>query len=156
MASTTSTVTINAAFLQEIKEDNRELKHLLAEVRALTSRPRPTVSLAQVQDLLARLRDQLAMHFALEEAFGYFDDPVAVAPRLCREVTTLRAQHSEMYLKICDLVAQAEQAAETRQRNQLRHLLAELREFCVELRAHEERENEVIMKAFNDEIGVGD
>jgi len=40
MAIRTTTVTINAAFLREIKEDNQRLKELLAELReALGERP---------------------------------------------------------------------------------------------------------------------
>ncbi len=81
--NTTSTVTINAAFLQEIKEVNQDLWKLLDEVKHLCG----DAHYVQLQgrlvvDRIGELRDQLAMHFALEEAYGYFDDPIRVAPRL--------------------------------------------------------------------------
>ena len=49
----TATVAINAAFLQEIKEDNRELHQLLHQANELLSRPRRTVRPKLVVDLLS-------------------------------------------------------------------------------------------------------
>jgi hypothetical protein len=64
------TLTINAAFLQEIKEDNRELRHLLDGCAALLARPDPAgIDPKRLAAMLSKLRDQLAMHFALEEAY---------------------------------------------------------------------------------------
>jgi len=39
-------------------------------------------------DWLSELRDQLALHFALEEAYGYFDEPLHVAPQLAEKANT--------------------------------------------------------------------
>ena len=86
MVTAQRTLTINAAFLQEIKEDNRELRQLLDDCAALLSRPHQAgVELRRVSQLFGKLRDQLAMHFSLEEAYGYFDDAIDVAPRLSRQ-----------------------------------------------------------------------
>ena len=76
IATATSTVTVNAAFFQEIKEVNQELWQTLAQVRDVCQRPQVAqVDAHRFATLLGELRDQLAMHFALEEAYGYFDDP---------------------------------------------------------------------------------
>ena len=103
------TVTVNAAFLQEIKEDNRELRRLLLSASNLTSEPandRSTVK--RWVEVLSELRDQLAMHFSLEEAYGYFDDAIDVAPRLSQQAAALRNQHEELFRVICSLVDSAE------------------------------------------------
>jgi hypothetical protein len=65
----------------------------------------------QLADLLGRVRDQLAMHFALEEAYGYFEEPLSVAPRLSSQADALRNQHGDLYLAICELVDQAQRRA---------------------------------------------
>jgi len=67
-ANTTRTVTVNAAFLQEIKEVNQDLWRLLADVRRMCDTP-ATIDSAPRRffGLVEELRDQLALHFALEE-----------------------------------------------------------------------------------------
>ena len=115
-AATTATVTVNAAFFQEIKEVNQELYDLLDRARRHLAEHRDSADAArrhasngrQLVDLLSDLRDQLALHFALEEAYGYFEDPVFVAPRLSERAATLRKDHRRLYLQISDLVDQVE------------------------------------------------
>jgi predicted ATPase len=152
------TVTVNAAFLQEIKEDNHELRQLLAEVRAALTAPVGThLPSRQLAELLARLRDQLAMHFALEEAYGYFEEPLTVAPRLGSQAEALRGQHRDLYLEICELVDRAQRRAyHEGNGNSLRSLAADFLGFGDKLQQHEARENELMAQAFDDDIGVGD
>ncbi len=110
MVTAQRTLTINAAFLLEIKEDNRELRQLLDDCAALLARPHGAgVELRRAAQLLGNLRDQLAMHFSLEEAYGYFDDAIDVAPRLSRQAEALRSQHPRLFVALCDLVEEAEQ-----------------------------------------------
>jgi len=115
MTVMTRTVTVNAAFLQEIKEDNQELWSLLErlQITLLTEWP-PRVSRRQLHDALACLRDQLAMHFALEEAYGYFEDAIEVAPRFSIKADRLRGEHDDFYVEMCDIVDHAEQLLQTR------------------------------------------
>ena len=83
-ATATSTVSVNAAFFQEIKEVNQELWQTLAQVREVCQRPQAArIDCRGFAMLLGELRDQLALHFALEEAYGYFEDPAYVAPHFC-------------------------------------------------------------------------
>jgi iron-sulfur cluster repair protein YtfE (RIC family) len=155
MAVATNTVTINAAFLREIKEDHRDLWRLLDEVRHLCAEW--PLSRRRLANRLARLRDRLAMHFTLEEAFGYFDDPLDVAPRLARQAETLRSQHGELYLALARLADEADTVAHgigTAQR--LRRLAGDCRRFDKSLLAHEHLENQLILEAFDEDIGVGD
>ena len=154
----TQTVTVNAAFLQEIKEVNQDLWRLLADVRRMCDSP-ATIDSAPRRffGLVEELRDQLALHFALEEAYGYFENPVQVAPRLCRQANELRAEHRELYLMIVDFSEAAELL--THPNRVLGNVLAavkQFQEFDQRLQRHESRENELIMQEYGDDIGVGD
>ena len=109
MALATHTVSINPAFLQEIKDDHHELRQLMHHASAMFSRPEwMRTERDRLVQLLTKLRDQLAMHFSLEEAYGYFEDAVSAAPHLSRRAEALRAQHFTLYSDFCRLVDEAE------------------------------------------------
>ena len=111
MPTETGTVTVNAAFLQELKEDNEKLRGLMAEFSAVCDlRPPLRLSHKRLASLLAQLRDELAMHFSLEEAFGYFDRPTAVAPHLSEQACRLRAEHATLYEDVARIAEAAEDA----------------------------------------------
>jgi hypothetical protein len=157
VATLTGTVTVNAAFLQEIKEVNQELWSLLSELRHRCQRPLAPSQCRLLIDKLCQLRDQLALHFALEEAYGYFEDPVYVAPRLSRQAEQLRDEHKGLYLDLCELVDRAERMFYDEQHAALALWIGpEFLEFDARLRDHESRENELIFEAYDEDIGVGD
>jgi len=157
VVTSTGTVTVNAAFLQEIKEVNQELWTLLADLRHRCQRPIAPTACRYLIDKLAYLRDQLALHFSLEEAYGYFDDPIDVAPQLSRAADRLRAEHKSLYIDLCDLVDRAERLFYDDQHAELALWIGpEFLNFDERLRSHEERENELILDAYDADIGVGD
>jgi hypothetical protein len=158
MALATHTVSINAAFLQEIKDDHHELRQIMHHTAAMLNRPVwMKVEYGRLVELLTKLRDQLAMHFSLEEAFGYFEDAVSVAPHLSKRAENLRAQHFEMYSDLCRLVDRAEQYLYHETVDDARvGLAAGYRELMNRFQEHEARENELILEAWNDELGTGD
>ena len=157
MAIVTSTVTVNAAFLQEIKEDNRELARFLSRAEAKCKNATVSPSSAIVADLLVQVRDQLAFHFALEEAYGYFENAVDAAPRLSGRATALRAQHEALFVEICEIADEAEEMRLGRNgRRRVRTVAHRFLNFCHRLRQHEADETELILQALDDDIGVGD
>lgn len=157
VVTSTGTVTVNAAFLQEIKEVNEELWTLLSDLRHRCQRPIAPGSCRNLIDKLSQLRDQLALHFSLEEAYGYFDDPVDVAPQLSRQAERLRSEHKSLYLELCDVVERAERMFYDDEHAALALWMGpEFVRFDVRLRRHEECENELILDAYDGDIGVGD
>ncbi len=158
MATGTVTVTVNAAFLQEIKQDSLDLRGYLRRSGAVFGSPRlMSAQPKHVAKLLARVRDQLALHFALEAAFGYFDDPLKVAPRLCQRADALRAQHVELFRSACALAEEAEQLVYHESPHRaIRHLARHWGVFQRRLQIHESAENRLILDAFDDDIGDGD
>jgi hypothetical protein len=158
METLSGTTTVNAAFLREIKEDHHELRQLLREADQHLAVPRvPQGGPQRLVDLLARLRDRVAMHFSLEESFGYFDDALTVAPRLSKRAEVLRAQHQTLFLDCCGLVERAERLLyHESHHGTLRGLAEAFVAFEVRLRRHEAAENELIMQAFMEDVGGGD
>ena len=159
--SSTSTVTVNAAFLQEIKEVDQELWELLRDARSLCSHPETIRRhIKETVAMLTRLQDQLALHFSLEEYYGYFDDPVTVAPQLSQKANALWAEHRTLYLDIVAIVDRAEHLLYHRYHRHLdglvRHIALRFNGFYDQLKAHEHAEHQLIFAAFDDDLGVGD
>ncbi len=158
MAIALRTVTINPAFLREIKEDHHELRQLMHHTSAMLDRLGPEeIEYARLVEMFSKLRDQLAMHFSLEEAYGYFEDAMVVAPHLSRRAEVLRGQHFDLFADLCRLVESAEQLLYHEQPTSLLERLAgQYRRFLVRFREHESQECDLILEAFNDDIGTGD
>lgn len=158
MAIATHTVSINAAFLQEIKDDHHELRQLMHHTSAMLNRPAwMKIEYHRLVELFTKLRDQLAMHFSLEEAYGYFEDAISVAPHLSRRAESLRAQHFQLYSDLCRLAERAEnflyhEAAG----DALVRLAEEFQQFSACFHEHESRECDLITEAFHDDLGAGD
>lgn len=158
MSVTTCTVTVNAAFLQEIKEDAQELwSHFRRLKICLLVEAPPRMSRRQLHAALARLRDQLAMHFALEEAYGYFEDAIEVAPWLSAKADSLRGQHDDFYNEVCMIVDQAEQLLHDEVPGQLqRDVIDRFGEFYATFQEHESAESQFIQQAFSEDLGGWD
>lgn len=158
MAIAAGTLTVNAAFLQEIKEDNHRLRELLQESAELfngAALHEPPVR--KIVEMLSELRDQLALHFSLEEAYGYFEDALEVAPQLSEQAQQLRSQHGALFVELCRMVEQAEQwLYEETSGDVWTALRKKFGRFQHHLREHESQETAIIMDAFGNDVGVGD
>ncbi|MEQ8788570.1 MAG: hemerythrin domain-containing protein [Pirellulaceae bacterium] len=152
------TLGVNAAFLREIKEDHRELTRLFDEAVALFARAaRTRVPARKIIDVLECLRDQLALHFSLEEAFGYFEDAITVAPRLSARADALRSEHGTLYIELCEVVEEAERLLRADNSSRaVRRIALQFVAFHHQYQAHDSAENELILTALDDDIGVGD
>lgn len=158
MSTVTGTLTVNAAFLQEIKEDAREFRQLLCQAVDMLGPGRAvSVDARQLVELLGKLRDQLALHFTLEEAYGYFEDALDAAPQLSEKAGTLRGQHQTLFADLLNVVDHAEQLLREEPPAGQRAKVAKLfHRFRADLQTHEACENELICAAFNDDVGCGD
>lgn len=157
-APVTSTVTINAAFLQEIKEVNADLWRRLDQLDALCREQNGTASANHdLSDRFSELRDQLALHFALEEAYGYFDDPLHASPRICERAERLREEHRGLFEKIRVLAEFVEDLnCHGRLASHARQVSLRFAAFHEQLMAHEDHENDLILEAYEEDLGGGD
>jgi hypothetical protein len=149
-------VTVNAAFLKDIKDDNRELKVLLDRIAPLAEHPQVAINhWRELVELLAGLRDQLALHFTLEEAYGYFDDAVISAPQLSVSAECLRGQHPKLFERIRQLSEKCQEIS-IDSSEKVARFLEEFDHFRLEFERHEEEELRLILDALDDDLGVGD
>jgi iron-sulfur cluster repair protein YtfE (RIC family) len=103
---------------------------------------------------LASLERYLAAHFAREEAQGHLKSALEIAPRYQNRVRSLREEHGELMRDVRGLRAAALEA-ETSAAQWL-----EIYRVCdglaERLHAHDEAENEILMRAVLDDLGAGD
>jgi iron-sulfur cluster repair protein YtfE (RIC family) len=154
--TSTRQVAVNAAFLKEIKEDNLLLKSLWDRISPLAAHiETATNHWPELITLLSDLRDQLAIHFTLEEAYGYFDDAIDIAPQLSLQAENLRGQHRNLFEQIRDLADRVtEVSIESEQQSTA--FMKRFRRFRQDLENHEEEELKLILESLDDDLGVGD
>lgn len=149
-------LSVNAAFLKDIKDDNRHLKMLLDQIAPLASHRQTAVNhWSELVKLFGELRDQLAFHFALEEAYGYFDEAIGTEPQLSAIAESLRGQHGGLFKTIRDLSDSAADVAPDRD-EKIARLVTGYQQFRSSLEAHEEAELKLILQALEEDLGVGD
>lgn len=152
--TSTRTLVVNPAFLQEIKDSNPDFWYAVHELRQTCESDDDSAAIAKrLVRQLDDLRDALAFQFALEESYGYISVPVSTSPvgSHVQELANLaHAQHCSLYLRLSEL---AEQAEELQYRGvaviQLCALIDGARAFDAALRDHERQEAELI------ELAVG-
>ncbi|MEZ6135845.1 MAG: hemerythrin domain-containing protein [Pirellulaceae bacterium] len=148
--------TLNAAFFQEIKDDHQQLQCVLKRLRELVgNRSAIGNHKREFSALLFDLLDQLAFHFTLEEAYGYFEDAVDRAPRFHVQAGKLRSQHSKLYV-MCQEIAEAAAVRITATDAELQTVIDQYLAFDQAFQSHESAELSLIMDAMNLDVGVGD
>lgn len=150
-STVTKTLTVNPAFLQEIKDSNPDLWDTVHQLRQTCEcDEEPAATARQLARLLDTLRDHLALQFSLEESYGYLEVQHQPSGAICQLAARTHSQHCALYLQLTDL---AEQAEELQYRgvepSQLRKLVQSAKDFDAELRLHEQTENELIERSFD-------
>lgn len=155
-SKTTTTLTVNPAFLQEIKDSNPELWCCVRKLReACEIYVASSVDPRQLVDLIAELREHLQLQFELEESFGFIECPGAVSHRLCELAEQAHGQHFRLFLQLSDL---HEFADELQYRGcsatEVSQLIQETLDFDEALQEHERCESELIDSAYFDQRGI--
>ena len=160
-------ITINVAFLQEIKSDFG-FRDLLNNVyHQLKPGPRrgvfedesgERVSPRVAAEMLGELSDGLETYFALEEFYGYFQQAEVLNPCVSQKAFGLQKEHETLFLKLNQIVEIAQQIVyhEAGPETTLDQVADELESFCIELAQHEQAEMDLMMRLCNEDFGVGD
>jgi hypothetical protein len=156
-------LTVNPAFLEEIKDSNATLWHQLSMLREIceSNDVRPSV-LHRLVDLLNEVRDLLALQFALEETYGYMEIPAGTPAHFASPMRSaampahafspsqhsaeqVRAQHCPLYLLASEL---AEKAEELQYRgwvaDKATQLVNQVKQFELQLQDHERAERRLV------------
>ena len=151
-------VTINVAFLKEIKSDFAFRDELNRVYHKLNQRSRSKITPQQASDLLVDLRDALETYFALEEFYGYFNASAIENPSVSRKADELQSAHESIFNELNAVVEKSLQIVyhEVSESVTLDDLVADLDQFCIHLADHEAAEMDLMMRLWNEDLGVGD
>lgn len=147
-------VTLNRAFLKEIKDDHVELRELINRNRIRIKQP--SIKANQVLDWLHHLRDELETYFALEEFYGYFKQAAVTNPAVSQSALSLQSEHEELFIDLLKLIDATEQIIYHENNTQLDFVQDGFEQFVAKFELHEQSEMELMMRLCNEEIGVGD
>lgn len=152
-------VTINVAFLQEIKTDfsfRSVLNEVYFKFRPVAESEKLSPRVAA--ELLGDLRDELETYFALEEFYGYFNQSAVNNPCVNQKAIDLQSEHEKLFVQLNHLVEKTQQIVyhEIGPEVTLEQIADELEEFCVALADHEQSEMDLMMRLCNEDFGVGD
>ena len=106
-----TTVGVNAAFLQEIKDSNVQLWATLRELREIRHNDDAIQASRVFVRHLVELRDCVALEFSLEETYGFIESAgegfqAFGAP----DATTAKMQHRDLYLQLHEFCEKVEEA----------------------------------------------
>ena len=147
---------VNAAFLKDIKDDSQDLKMLLDQITPLTRHQQTAVNhWPKLIVLMSDLRDQLALHFSLEEAYGYFDEAVVSLPQLSVNAEVLRSEHPFLFAAIRDLADEVSEVCSDRP-EQVNRFIEHFDAFRRMFEKHEENELELILESLDADLATGD
>jgi hypothetical protein len=157
-------VTINVAFLQEIKSDfgfrdllNRTYQRLSPDNLSSGMSGPDSVSARQAAEMLIELRDELKTYFALEEFYGYFQKSAIDNPSVSLQAMDLQDEHTKLFVQLGQIVERAEKIVYQEPGSEsLNEVALELESFCIDLASHEQSEMDLMMRLCNEDIGVGD
>lgn len=141
----------------ELRHVSDSLWATLRRVRLFCSRTESvTMHGRSVLDMLRDVQDQLALYFSLEERLsGQEEDAAFPAVRL--GVSPLQSEHAALFADLRDLLDHAEKLFYSQRLTRFAsYLRLRFAAFNDQLRAHEQREAELMMEAFDRDIGAGD
>ena len=145
------------SLVEETLDEHRGCLQLIAEVEQCLDRPPDDRRrwLAELKGTLARLAEALRRHFEGEESGPIFRSLPMQHPRLARPLARLEAEHPLMLEKMDDVLRKAD-ALENAEIFELRELNGGVQLLLAQIRRHEAAEDELVIRAHWEEVGVGD
>jgi hypothetical protein len=128
--------------------EHRRLHVMLRLVRAAVLQrggPDRDATTEDVVRLLVRIREELARHFAEEEAGGCLEEAACRCPSLSAQVRTIQGEHITLLAEVDRLIERAATCEKPDARHEFETDFAKL---CERLHAHEAAENDVLRRGF--------
>ncbi len=137
---------------KRIESQHRALRSRISEIQKTLESQSDTLDLIGSQ--LFALSQELHQHFLEEEKGGFFDHIRKRAPQLSTDTKMLEEEHHELLGQIRNLA----NCAETCDGSDLwwQRLKADFHEFSKELMHHESLENQLLQRAYSEDIGASD
>jgi hypothetical protein len=143
--------------VEETMDEHRGCLQLISEVESCLDRPPEDrrVWLSELRGMLLRLAAAMRLHFEGEESGPIFRALPLRHPRLARPLAELEAEHPLM-LEAIDKVLRKVAEFENPELFELRDLNGRVQLLLAQIRRHEAAEDELVLRAHWEEVGVGD
>ncbi len=134
---------------EEIRREHEHLREVLGKIRhALNVRMEAATNLAE---MMSSLQQHVSVHFHEEEEGGFFHEVVVQAPRMSNRADALKQEHVGLATAVVELVTIASEENEL-----CKSLDTKFHDFSKTLMQHESKENELLLDAYDDDIGAAD
>jgi len=146
-----------ADIVEETLEEHRGCMAVVAEVeRCLDRQPdREGEWLGRLRDTLPKLATTLRAHFRVEQEGPLYSKLPISSPRFAHQLEKLEAEHLRI-LETVDSVVARTRELQAAPMYEMRELNAQVQLIVATIRRHEAEENEIVIQAHWDEVGVGD
>ena len=146
-----------ADIVDETLEEHRGCMRVVAEVEECVDRQpdREGAWLGRLVECLPRLASTLRAHFQVEQEGPLYRKLPVSFPRFAHRLEQLEAEHVRILEAVDGIVARARDMSDGRV-HEMRELNAQVQLLIATIRRHEAEENEIVVQAHWDEVGVGD
>jgi len=143
--------------VDEMLGEHRGCMEVVAEVeRCLDCQPdREGRWVARLLDSLPRLATTLRTHFEVEQQGPLYRKLPIGFPRFAQRLEQLEAEHVRI-LEVADSALARARTLRSAEMYEIRELNAQVQLLVATIRRHEAEEDEIIIQAHWDEVGVGD
>lgn len=148
--------------LDQVLEEHRELRALIAALREFLDRPRPEAGAegshtwsATLSRRLIDLHDKLFRHFRYEEEGGVVEELTAAHPGAVDRIHAILGEHPEMLREARRITDDVLRYSEGRRLEDAR-LRTRLNQLLDQLESHERAETDLLQRLEYRDFGVGD
>lgn len=137
---------------QRMRREHDELRSLLGRVtRCISEQGDPEIG---IRELLAELTGHVQQHFVDEETDGLFERIVSQAPWLAERADDLRTEHRQLLTVLTEVNDSLD--LELPDDERWSRLDSQFHRFSQQLMQHESKENDLLLEAYEQDIGSKD
>jgi len=133
----------------EIRREHEHLRELLGNLHQALIERREAAN--KLSEMMTSLQEHVRVHFHEEEEGGLFSEVTAQAPRMSDRAEELKNEHVDLGAMVVELVTLASEEDEL-----CTSLDTKFHDFSKALMQHESKENELLLDAYEDDIGSAD
>lgn len=141
------------SWVDQLANEHSMLETYLDQLEDLITAP-DDHTIQALRPLLHEVFERCRAHMELEEQGGYMVSLVQVQPHMTKAVNELRDEHGVL-LKAMTEIRLSVDGSEDMDRLE-GDFLPQIKEWLDQMRSHEHRENELVLEAFNQDIGTKD
>ncbi len=139
-----------------VLDEHRRITNVLQRIEQWVVEPKTGAGWSgELGGMLEELQGLLKEHFGGEAEAKLFEQTIASAPHLTTQLTKLAKEHSQILQAFRAALEQA-QKLDSGDQEQVRGLQRKVQLALATLRRHESEENEIIMRAYWEDMGGGD